>query len=670
MFEDDYARIRELEHLLKKYSEAYYQKDDPLVQDSTYDQLFRELQALEKKYPDYIFSFSPSKTVGFSPSESFTTLQHVAPMLSLDNAMNRDELELFNQRVEKILHKNNLMFACEPKLDGLALSLTYDHGRLVRALTRGDGMQGEDVTTNALVIASIPNRLQGNCIPDRIEIRGEVCMKKSIFEKLNAHALAYDEKVFANPRNAAAGSLRQLDPSVTAQRQLSFFAYAMLMDGSEKKYRTHQEEMDYLETLAIPVVFDRAVVSGVAGVMDYYHNLLSKRSALDIEIDGLVVKMNDRQDQMICGLNARSPKWAIAFKFPAIEEMTVILSIDFQVGRTGAITPVARLKPVQVAGVQVSNATLHNMQEIVRKDVRVGDFVSIRRAGDVIPEVVCVLKDLRTKVLDEVQAPMSCPSCQGPLEQGEGEAVIRCVSSHQCPAQQYEAIKHFVSRKAMDIDGLGEKWVQQLLDLNLIQNCADLYKLKKENLIHVEGLGEKSIHNIVSAIEKSKKTTFEKFLYALGIREVGQATARQLAHHFKDLPALQQASLEELQAVTDVGPVVARHIVHYFQSQRNQNIIQELLQSGIHWPSISIQNNRQANLPLLGRIYVITGSFEHFTRDEIKEKLQSQGAKVSSAISKSTTALICGEKPGSKLEKAHSLHIPVIDSTSMEKIWS
>jgi DNA ligase (NAD+) len=665
---NDIARIRELEHLLKNYNDAYYQKDEPLVSDSTYDQLFRELQALEKKYPHYDFQFSPSKTVGAAPSESFKTLQHIAPMLSLDNAMNQEELESFNQRVEKLLHKKNLNFACEPKLDGLAVSLTYHQGVLVRALTRGDGTQGEDVTANAFVIKSIPNRLHGISIPDRIEIRGEICMKKSIFDTLNDHARISDEKIFANPRNAAAGSLRQLDPLVTAKRELSFFAYALVMDASQKTLSTHQGDMDYLDSLGIPVVFDRSVVSGVSGVMDYYKNLLSKRDSLDIEIDGLVVKVNDGIDQKICGLNTRSPKWAIAFKFPAIEEITTIEAIDFQVGRTGAITPVARLKPVQVAGVCVSNATLHNMQEIQRKDVRVGDEVSIRRAGDVIPEVVMVLKDRRKKNLEEVRPPTVCPSCHGILEQVQGEAVIRCVSKHQCPAQQCEAIKHFVSRGAMDIDGLGEKWVQQLLDLKLIQNSADLYKLKKEDLMGLEGLGEKSIHNLLSAIEKSKQTSFEKFLYALGIREVGKATARQLASHFKTLSPLQVASEDELQTISDVGPVVARHIALYFQDPHNQQYLQALLEAGIHWPSIQKNESSETTQPLQGQTYVITGSFEKYTRDEIKDILQNKGAKVTSAISKNTTALICGENPGSKLEKAQALAVPIFTSGNLEEL--
>jgi len=657
MSQKDIQRMRELEVLLHRYSEAYYQQDAPLIPDSTYDQLFRELAVLEEKYPAEISHHSPAHAVGSSPSKQFKALQHVEPMLSLDNAMNEKEFSDFNARVEKLLISPNIIFACEPKLDGLAVSITYDKGRLVRALTRGDGQKGEDVTQNALAIASIPNELISKQIPDRIEVRGEICMAKSAFEKHNAYARLHEEKLFANPRNAAAGSLRQLDSKVTAKRNLSFFAYAMVLEDSEKNYPTHKDELDFLQSLGVPVVFDRELVKSVAGVMGYYTNLLAKRNALDIEIDGLVVKVNAIADQNICGFSTRAPKWAIAFKFPAVEEVTTIEAIDFQVGRTGAITPVARLKPVQVAGVRVSNATLHNMQELHRKDVRVGDQVSIRRAGDVIPEVVAVLKDERKQDLAIVKAPESCPSCDGPLEQVEGEAVIRCVSGPQCPAQQLEAIKHFVSRNAMDIDGLGEKWVQQLLDLGLIKNSVDIYKLTKDHLIGLEGLGDKSINNLLTAIEHSKATTFAKFLYSLGIREVGRATARQLANHFSDLESLKKATIDELQTVPDVGPIVANHIYNYFLSEPNQQFVEGLIKAGLHWPTIEKEAQDDS---LAGNTYVITGSFENLSRDDIKEILQSKGAKVSGSVSKKTTALICGEKAGSKLVKAESLSIPLI----------
>jgi DNA ligase (NAD+) len=667
MSQNDTQRMRELEALLHRYSEAYYQQDAPLVPDSTYDQLFRELALLEEKHPQEISKTTPSKAVGSLPGEQFKTLKHVAPMLSLDNAMNEKEFTEYNARVEKLLVAPNIIFACEPKLDGLAVSITYDRGKLVRALTRGDGQQGEDVTHNALVIESIPNTLKGKGIPDRIEVRGEICMAKSVFEKHNAYARLHDGKIFANPRNAAAGSLRQLDSKITAKRNLSFFAYAMVLEGAESKYLTHKDALDYLESLAIPVVFDRDVVTSVAGVMDYYKNLVARRNDLDIEIDGLVVKVNAIADQKTCGFSSRAPKWAIAFKFPAVEEVTSIEAIDFQVGRTGAITPVARLKPVQVAGVRVSNATLHNMQELHRKDVRVGDQVSIRRAGDVIPEVVAVLKDERKKTLPEVKAPSSCPSCGGPLEQVDGEAVIRCVSGHQCPAQQLEAIKHFVSRGAMDIDGLGEKWVQQLLDLGLIKSSADIYKLTKDHLVGLDGLGDKSIHNLLTAIEASKETTLAKFLYALGIREVGKATARQLAIFYGSLDALQKASQEELPKVPDVGPIVASHIFNYFDSARNQNFVDALLQAGLHWPAIEKAPQVQS---LEGHTYVITGSFDGMSRDEIKEILQNKGAKVSGSVSKKTTGLICGEKAGGKLTKAENLGVPLIDREHLTKLLS
>lgn len=667
MSDKDIARMRELEGLLKHYSEAYYQQDAPLVPDSTYDQLFRELVSLEEKYPNATIKSSPTKAVGSAPSQQFQTLKHVAPMLSLDNAMNEKEFTDFNARLEKLLVTPEITFACEPKLDGLAVSITYIDGKLARALTRGDGQQGEDVTHNAIAIQSIPDTLKGSHIPKRIEVRGEICMAKSVFEKHNAYARLHDEKLFANPRNAAAGSLRQLDAKITAKRNLSFFAYAMVLEEGDSNYPTHQSELDYLKTLGVPVVFDRKIVKGVAGVMSYYENLLAKRNDLDIEIDGLVVKVNNIEEQNICGFSTRAPKWAIAFKFPAVEEVTTIEAIDFQVGRTGAITPVARLKPVQVAGVRVSNATLHNMQELHRKDVRVGDQVSIRRAGDVIPEVVAVLKDERKKRLSIVKAPESCPSCAGPLEQVDGEAVIRCVSGHQCPAQQLEAIKHFVSRGAMDIDGLGDKWVQQLLDLGLIKSSADIYKLTKDHLIGLEGLGDKSIQNLLTAIQNSKETTFAKFLYALGIREVGKATARQLAKHFVDLASLQSASQEVLQQVPDVGPIVASHIYHYFHSDKNKAFVKALLEAGIHWPQQEISHQSQT---LAGNNYVITGSFVDYSRDEIKEILQNKGAKVSGSVSKNTTALVCGDKPGSKLAKAESLNIPIIGPEKLLELFS
>jgi DNA ligase (NAD+) len=661
------ARMRALEEQLDRYSRAYYQDNAPEVSDSTYDQIFRELQQLEAANPEEVSPTSPTKKVGSAPVNTFQTVIHVAPMLSLDNAMNAEEIIAYNQRVEKLLSQNNITYACEPKLDGLAISMTYHHGQLVRALTRGDGSRGEDVTVNAKAIATIPNELKGKEIPDTLEVRGEVCMAKSTFEKLNAYARAHDEKVFANPRNAAAGSLRQLDATITAKRELSFFAYALVGEDALIPTSTHHDELDYLKSLGIPVVFDRKIVKGVQGIEKYYQSLLAKREKLDIEIDGLVVKVNSIDDQAICGFSTRAPKWAIAYKFPAEEALTEVEAVEFQVGRTGAITPVARLKPVQVGGVTLSNATLHNMQELHRKDVRVGDVVSVRRAGDVIPEVVQVIKEKRAKQLSKVQAPEQCPSCNGPLEQVEGEAVIRCVSGHACPAQQLEAIKHFVSRVAMDIDGLGDKTVQQLLDLGLIVNSADIYYLTEEELTQLEGTGDKSIHNLLNAIDKSKLTTFARFIYALGIREVGRATASQLAKYFKTLDALSKSSLESLQQVPDVGPIVASHIHRYFAHERHQDFLKRLIDAGVHWPKI--KENKQSQT-LIGKTYVITGTFEGLSREAIKEALQNKGAKVSGSISKKTSGLILGEKPGSKLAKAEALNVPLITADNVAKLLS
>ncbi|GAA4353006.1 NAD-dependent DNA ligase LigA [Kangiella taiwanensis] len=652
--------LERLRSLINDYNYQYYVLDDPSVPDAEYDRLYRELTQLEAEHPELITTDSPTQRVGAKPDSGFAEVVHELPMLSLDNAMDNDEMINFNRRViDRLAFSGDIEYVCEPKLDGLAISLLYEDGVLTRAATRGDGTQGENITLNAKTIRSIPLKLRIENPPKRIEVRGEVFMLKSSFETINEEAREQGSKVFANPRNAAAGSLRQLDPQITAKRNLSFYAYSMgLVSDDFELEGQHFARLQQIKQLGLPVSSEVKVVKGIDGCLEYYQDISERRDSLQYEIDGVVNKVNEIALQERLGFVARAPRWAIAHKFPAQEEITQLTGVDFQVGRTGALTPVARLDPVSVGGVTVSNATLHNMDEIQRLGVMINDYVIIRRAGDVIPQVVSVIEDRRPDNLIAIETPLECPVCESPVERAEGEAVIRCTGGLVCSSQRNEALKHFASRKAMDIDGLGDKLVEIFSEKGYVKSISDLYRVTKEQIVGLERMGEKSADNLLSALEKSKSTTLPKFLYALGIREVGEVTAKNIANHFLTIEAIMQASQDELESVSDVGPIVAHHITAFFDNEDNRQQVQELMELGVHWPQIEKKSDEE--LPLKEKTYVITGSFEGISRAEIKEKLESLGAKVAGSVSKKTSGLIAGEKAGSKLTKAESLGIEVL----------
>jgi DNA ligase (NAD+) len=656
-------RIDTLKELINRYNYQYYVSDNPEVTDSEYDRLFSELKALEQSHPEFITLDSPTQRVGGKPLEKFSQVTHSVPMLSLDNVFDASEFAAFNQRVSDWINTQvDLTYAAEPKLDGLAISIRYEDGLLVQAATRGDGSVGEDVTTNVRTIKSIPLKLTGEDIPAIVEIRGEIFMPKQGFESLNASQIAAGKKPFVNPRNAAAGSLRQLDSSITATRPLEMVCYGIGELQGMSYPESHSKTMSQLAKWGCQTSTELQTVTGVEGALAYIEYLGDKRDSLPYEIDGVVFKVDDVSLQHRLGFVARAPRWAIAYKFPAQEEMTQVQDIEIQVGRTGALTPVARLKPVFVGGVTVSNATLHNEDEIRRKDVRVGDTVIVRRAGDVIPEVVQVVLSHRPEQTTEFIMPSECPICGSEVERIEGEAVARCSGGLYCGAQRKEAIKHFASRKAMDIDGLGDKLVEQLVDANLINDVADLYQLKIEELASLDRMGSKSAENLVTAIQNSKETKFARFLYSLGIREVGEATARALAMHFLTLDALAIATDLELLEIEDVGPVVAHHIVTFFQQAHNREVIERLIQAGVHWPE---EEKVNADSALSGKTIVLTGTLEKLSRNEAKEKLLLLGAKVAGSVSKKTDYVVAGRDAGSKLTKAESLGITVVDEATL-----
>ncbi len=659
--------VSEIRDEINHHNYRYYVLDDPQVTDQHYDQLMRRLQALESEYPELISVDSPTQRVGAEVSQKFETVAHKVPMLSLDNAFDRAEMESFHQRLQDMLDVSEaLEFCVEPKLDGLAVSLIYQNGQLIRAATRGDGRQGENITSNARTIKSIPLSLRSDIAPALIEVRGEVYMPLSGFSELNQSQLENGGKVFANPRNAAAGSLRQLDPRITAKRPLRFCCYGIGEHEGVTLAETQFEQMQFLKSLGLPISPYIQKVTGIENCEAYYQDLMQKRHQLPFEIDGVVYKLNPVQLQQMAGFVSRAPRWAIAWKFPAQEVMTTLQDVEFQVGRTGALTPVARLAPVVVGGVTVSNATLHNMDEIRRKDIRVGDTVIVRRAGDVIPEVVSVVMQDRQPSFVSPEMPRQCPVCGSDVIQVEGQAAWRCSGGLVCAAQRKEAIKHFASRKAMDIDGLGDKLIEQMVDLKLLNSVADLYKLHLEQIVGLERMAEKSASNLLQALENSKKTTLPRFIYALGIREVGEATAEALARHFTELEALQQADLEQLIQVEDVGPVVSENIVSFFSQGENQQVIQQLLDAGIHWDKIQAPDVQQATLA--GNTYVITGTLENYSRQQAAELLKQRGAKVSSSVSNKTTAVIAGDKPGSKVVKAQQLGVTILDETAFEQL--
>lgn len=660
--------LERLRSLISDYNYQYYVLDDPSVPDAEYDRLYRELSKLESQYPDLITDDSPTQRVGAKPDSGFEEVVHELPMLSLDNAMDEEEMVSFNRRVsERLNAADDIEYVCEPKLDGLAISLMYEEGILTRAATRGDGMQGENITLNARTIRSIPLKLRTQNPPRRLEVRGEVFMLKSSFEALNDDARKASGKLFANPRNAAAGSLRQLDPQITAKRNLSFYAYSMgLVSDDFQLADSHYERLQQIKKLGLPLSSEVKIAKGIDACLKYYQDIMQRRDSLEYEIDGVVNKVNSIQLQERLGFVARAPRWAIAHKFPAQEEMTQLLGVDFQVGRTGAITPVARLEPVSVGGVTVSNATLHNMDEIQRLGVKIHDYVIIRRAGDVIPQVVSVIQEKRPSNVTDIEVPQECPVCSSPVERAEGEAVMRCTGGLICSSQRNESIKHFASRKAMDIDGLGDKLVEVLTQKGFVNSVSDLFRLDKEQLVSLERMGDKSAENLLKALETSKTTTLPKFLYALGIREVGEVTAKNIANHFLTIDAITQASEQELESVSDVGPIVAQHVRAFFDNDENLEQIQNLIELGVNWPAIEKKSDEE--LPFKGKTYVITGSFDGVSRSEIKEKLEALGAKVSGSVSNKTTALIAGEKAGSKLTKAETLGIEILGEEFLQKL--
>ena len=663
--EDIKSRIAELRGIINDLNYHYYSQDDPAASDAEYDRLFNELKQLEATYPELQTADSPTQRVGAAPLAKFSQVTHAMPMLSLDNVFDETELTAFNQRVKDRLNSTQpIEYAAEPKLDGLAISIRYENGLLVQAATRGDGSVGEDVTENVRTIRNVPLKLQGDNVPAVVEIRGEIYMPKAGFDKLNQQQLADGKKIFVNPRNAAAGSLRQLDSAITASRPLALFCYALGDIDGMARSDSHQQAMDLIAGWGGAVCPEFKVLTDVSACLDYLHQLAEKREALSYEIDGVVFKVNSSELQNRLGFVSRAPRWAIAYKFPAQEEMTIVEAIEIQVGRTGALTPVARLKPVFVGGVTVSNATLHNEDEIRRKDVRIGDTVIVRRAGDVIPEIVGVVTAKRPENAVEFVMPKQCPVCDSAVERAEGEAVARCSGGLYCAAQRKEALKHFASRKAMDIDGLGDKLVEQLVDAQLIKDPADLFQLTAEQLSGLERMGDKSAENLVNALQAAKHTRFARFLYALGIREVGEATARALALHFVDLNKLKAATEEQLLEIEDVGPIVAQHIVTFFQQLHNLEVIDRLLAQGIDWPE---EKPAFADSLLNGKTIVLTGSLDILSRSEAKEKLLALGAKVAGSVSAKTDFVVAGRDAGSKLNKAESLGIPVVDEAQLQQ---
>ncbi len=666
-----HARLLALRAEIERHNFRYYVLDDPEISDAAFDRLMRELQQIEAAHPEWVTPDSPTQRVG-SPTftTSFAPVKHHQAMLSLDNVFSVEEWDAFAQRIHDRLKRDApLVFAAEPKFDGLAINLIYRKGQLVQAATRGDGQTGEDVTLNVRTIASIPQQLPDSLSScDLLEVRGEIVMSHKAFAALNAAADARGDKRFVNPRNAAAGSLRQKDPRITAKRQLQFFAYGVGAAQGVDLPDTQLGLLDWLADLGFTVSEWRRRCAGRDEVLAYHQEMLSRRSQLDYDIDGVVFKINAQSLQDELGFVAKAPRWAVAFKFPAEEATSRVRSVDFQVGRTGALTPVARIDPVFVGGVTVSNITLHNIDEITRKDIRIGDTVVVRRAGDVIPEVVRVLPELRTANARPVTLPATCPVCGSEVVRVEGEAIARCSGGLFCPAQRREAIRHFASRKAMAIDGLGEKWIELLLEHKLVEHVDDLFHLTVPQLLTLPRMGEKSARNLVDAIAAAKQTTLPRFLYALGIREVGEVTAAGLAAHFRDLDALSAASLDDLQAVPDVGPVVAQQVFTFLRQPHNQEVIRNLIDAGVHWPAI-VATDAKA-LPLAGKTYVLTGTLSDMTREEASERLKALGAKVSGSVSSKTTAVIAGSEAGSKLTKALELGVPVLDEADLQELLS
>lgn len=657
------AEVERLRAELDDANYRYYVLDDPTLTDADYDRRLRRLKEIESEQPELVTADSPTQRVGAPPEAGFPEIEHAVPMLSLDNAFDEEELEAFVRRVAERLEISgeSLSFCCEPKLDGAAVSLVYEQGRLVSGATRGDGRTGEGITSNLRTLRSVPLKLRGERLPELLEVRGEVIISHADFEAMNERARAEDAKVFANPRNAAAGSLRQLDPKVTATRPLAFNAYQVARVEPDPGDAAHSALMAHLGDFGLPTSGELKVVTGAHGVIDYCRRLGEKRDALGYDIDGVVIKVDDLRLQRELGFVARAPRWAVAFKFPAQEQTTRLNDVEFQVGRTGAITPVARLEPVSVGGVTVSNATLHNADEIARLEVMLGDTVVIRRAGDVIPQVVRVIGKERPADARAIIFPERCPVCGSQIERLENEAVARCSGGLYCPAQRKEALKHFASRRALDIDGLGVKLIEALVERGWVSTPADLFRLQAEALAELPRMGRKSSENLIASLKKAKETTLARFIYALGIREVGEATAASLARHFGTLEALMGAGRETLEGVEDVGPIVATHVHTFFRQPHNRETIDDLIGCGLRWQEETVVERPQ---PLAGQTWVLTGTLESMTRDQGRARLQALGAKVASSVSRKTAGLVAGEAAGSKLDKALQLGVPVLDEAA------
>lgn len=663
------GQIEALKDQIRSYDHHYYVLDEPLVPDVEYDRCFRELQRLEAEYPQFLSPDSPTQRVGGTASDAFMPVAHRQPMLSLSNVFTHDELQAFIKRATDKLDEPNqqLVFACEPKLDGLAVNITYEDGVLTHAATRGDGTTGENITANIKTISSVPLKLRTDHPPKLIEIRGEVYIPKAGFEAYNKRARELGEKTFVNPRNAAAGSLRQLNPAITANRPLAIYCYGIGACEGYTLPKSHTAQLQLLKDFGFRVSAETRIETGIEGCLDYYHCMLAKRDQLPFEIDGVVYKIDSIPLQQQLGFVSRAPRFACAHKFPASEEMTRLLSVDFQVGRTGALTPVARLEPVSVGGVTVSNATLHNLDEIARKDIRIGDSVIIRRAGDVIPEVVSVVLAQRPPITTAIQLPSHCPVCGSDVIREEGEAIARCIGGLFCKAQLKRMMWHFASRKAMYIEGLGSVLIEQLVNEGIVHHLSDLYELDLQTLSHLPRMGEKSAKNLLTALEQSKKTTFNRFLYALGIREIGESSARVLAEHYSNINAIKLATVEELMTLNDIGPVGASYVVHFFAQPHNLEVINRLLELGIHWPESEKKQINQDN-PFFGKTVVLTGTLNTMSREEAKAALLAMGAKVSGSVSAKTDYVIAGSEAGSKLVKATELGVVVLEEEQFIKM--
>ncbi len=655
--------IERLKEEINKHNYLYHHQDAPEITDVEFDRMFQNLQKLELEHPEFVTTDSPTQRVGSAPLKSHAKIIHEVPMLSLDNAFNSRDLADFEVRVRaRLKTSDRIRYSCEPKIDGVAISLIYENGRLVRGATRGDGTTGEDVTQNVRTIDKVPLRLYGNGYPKLLEVRGEIYFPRSAFKAANQLSISRGERTFANPRNAAAGSLRQLDSRLTAKRKLSMFCYSVSRAEGGNLPDRHSEILHKLETWGLPINPLIEVRSGIKGCTEFFGKILSRREHLDYDIDGVVFKVDNLQFQKRLGVLTRTPRWAIAHKFPPEEDVSVVRNVEFQVGRTGALTPVARIEPVKIGGVTISNVTLHNMQEIARLDLMIGDSVLVHRAGDVIPKVISVIATERPKDAKKIELPMACPSCGSTIT--NNEIVARCVNGSDCPGRRRENIRHFASRLAMDIEGLGEKVIDQLIHASLVNSPADIYKLSREQLIQLNRLGPKSADNLIAAIAKSKKTTLSKFIYSLGIEEVGEYTAAVLSRFFVLLDSLREATISKLMSIPDVGPIVAQNIYEFLRVKDNQLLIDELISLGIHWEA---EKPSKVNQVLRGQVWVLTGSLSTLTRNDAKVRLQSLGAKVSSSVSSKTACVVAGAAPGSKLTKAKSFNVKVISEEELLK---